>query len=402
MTWHNESKAMNKAWLGAIFFGGALSGAAVLYASQLLPISAESTPQSTPTATQQGTLTPGPVAALGRLEPRDKVLNLAPPSTASISRSRVAELRVEEGDTVTLNQIIAVLDTHQERQKILREATAQVKSAQIQLEQVLAGAKRGEVDAQIAQVSQLEAQLKGNLSVQDARLARLQAEYDNAVAEYRRSQALFEDGATSASSRDARETAMISARRRIQEAEETRSQLLSTGQNRIREAKATLERIREVRPVDVAFARAEIEKAQATESLAKVGVENTLVRAPFAGQVLRIHARPGEVIDDEGIVTLGQTDAMYAIAEVYEADLPRVAVGQRATITSEYGGFSGSLSGTVERLGFEVLSNSLYDPNPSSQSEVRIIEVAIRLDPADGDRVRHLTNLQLNILIDTD
>lgn len=72
--------------------------------------------------------------------------------------------------------------------------------------------------------------------------------------------------------------------------------------------------------------------------------------------MLRVHARPGELVTNEGILTLGQTDAMYAIAEVYEADIEQVAMGQRATVTSEYGGFSGELSGVVEQVGEEVLS----------------------------------------------
>ncbi len=389
---------MKKIWGVAIFLGGLLGGALILYALQLRSVSSEGTPQ--PAVEASVTPQPASVAALGRLEPRDKVLNLGAPS--ALTRARVLELRVKEGDWVTANQVIATLDTYGERRAALMEATVQVESAQARLQQVLAGAKRGEVNAQIARISELEAQLEGDLLVQDRKIARLQAEYSNAVAEYRRFQALYDDGATSESSRDVRETTMLTVRRQMQTEEETRSQRLNTGQNRIREAKATLDRIQDVRPEDVAVAQTDIERAKAAQALAKAALQNTVIQAPVAGKILRIHARSGEVIAEEGIVTLGRTDAMYVIAEVYEADIQRVAVGKKATVTSEYGGFSGELSGVVEQLGLEILNNSLYDPNPLSRSEARVVEVAVRLDDADSDRVSHLTNLQVRVLIDTD
>ncbi|MGD1936225.1 MAG: hypothetical protein ACFCA4_01530 [Cyanophyceae cyanobacterium] len=81
-------------------------------------------------------------------------------------------------------------------------------------------------------------------------------------------------------------------------------------------------------------------------------------------------------------------------------DIDQIKTGQKATVTSEYGGFEGELLGTVERVGLEILNNSLYDPNPVSQSEARVVEVAVRLDPGDSDRVSDLTNLQVRVLID--
>ena len=83
-----------------------------------------------------------------------------------------------------------------------------------------------------------------------------------------------------------------------------------------------------------------------------------------------------------------------------EVDIDQIIRGQKSTGTSEYGGFEGELLGTVERVGLEILNNSLYDPNPVSQSEARVVEVAVRLDPGDSDRVSDLTNLQVRVLID--
>ena len=91
---------------------------------------------------------------------------------------------------------------------------------------------------------------------------------------------------------------------------------------------------------------------------------------------------------------------MRAIAEVYKSDIDRIQVGQNATIVSEYGGFDGKSTGVVETIGLEILNNSLYDPNPTSRSEVRIVEVIVRLDDLDSNRVSHLTNLQVQVKIE--
>jgi multidrug efflux pump subunit AcrA (membrane-fusion protein) len=71
-----------------------------------------------------------------------------------------------------------------------------------------------------------------------------------------------------------------------------------------------------------AVARADLERAQEEVAL-------YTVRSPIAGQVLEIHVRAGERVGPEGIAELGDTAAMYAIAEVYETDAARIAVGQR-------------------------------------------------------------------------
>lgn len=388
---------MNKVWIAVVFAVGILSGVSATYLLRLRPSSSEElAPESVTTVEAQ----PQTVTALGRIEPQDKVLALAPPS--AVTQARVAVLHVQEGDWVAPNQTIAVFDNHDERQAELAEAQTQLSNAQAKLNQIKAGAQRGEINAQVAAISQLKAQRDGDLQAQDARIAQLQAEYDNSVTEYGRYQELFDAGATSESQRDQFKTRMFAAQEQLREAREVRARLAATGRDRIREAEATLDRIREVRPEDVRVAQTDVDRAIAALQRAEVALKKTRIQAPIAGQVLQIHTQPGETVATEGIVTLGRTDAMYAIAEVYEADLERIKVGQKATIQSEYGGFSGELLGVVERVGLEILTNSLYDPNPVSRSEARVVEVAVRLDDPDSERVSHLTNLQVRVLIATD
>jgi HlyD family secretion protein len=58
--------------------------------------------------------------------------------------------------------------------------------------------------------------------------------------------------------------------------------------------------------------------AEAGLAAARARVELSLVRAPVTSQVLEVHARAGERIGPDGVVELGETDQMCAVAEVHE------------------------------------------------------------------------------------
>ena len=66
----------------------------------------------------------------------------------------------------------------------------------------------------------------------------------------------------------------------------------------------------------------------------KAELEQSVVRSPQAGLVLEIHAKPGETVSQRGIADVGQTDRMQVVAEVYQCDIGRIRVGQRAEASS--------------------------------------------------------------------
>ncbi|MEB3358418.1 MAG: efflux RND transporter periplasmic adaptor subunit, partial [Synechococcales bacterium] len=140
------------------------------------------------------------------------------------------------------------------------------------------------------------------------------------------------------------------------------------------------------------------QRAIADVAKAKADLSLATVRAPLAGQILQIHARPGEVVGDRGIAALGQTRQMNVIAEVYELDVGRVQVGQTATITSD--AFPETLQGEVLQVGFQVSPQNVLSTDPVADVDQRVIEVKIRLNPTDSQRVATLTNLQVTVVID--
>ncbi|WP_204139420.1 ABC exporter membrane fusion protein [Halomicronema sp. CCY15110] len=335
------------------------------------------------------------VTALGRLEPEGEVIQLMAPT--AIQESRIQELLVNVGDHVVAGQTIAILDNRDTLQAALASAQEQVRIAQARLAQVQAGAKTGELQAQNAEISRLQANEAGVLATQQATIDRLQAEVNNARLEYDRYDALYQRGAISASERDARELTWATTQRQLQSAQSELARLRSTSQGQIQQARATLDQLAEVRPADVELAEAEVAAARAAVQEAASHLAKAYVRSPQAGQILKIHTHPGENIASAGIATVGQTDQMIAIAEVYQSDIQHIQLGQAAIVTSPV--IAGELSGTVERIGLQVEPQQVVDEDPAANIDAKVIEVQVQLDDAARAQVTGLTNLQVTVRI---
>lgn len=335
------------------------------------------------------------ISALGRLEPATEVVQVSAP--LSLNGDRLAELTVKRGDRVEAGQVIAVLDSRARLQDALLQAQEQVRVAQAKLAQVQAGAQSGEIAAQRAQIQRLQAELQGDTATQSATIARWQSEVDVAQAEYDRFLALYQQGAIAASDLDQKRLVLETAQAQREEALANQGRTAETLRAQIDEATATLDRIAEVRPVDVQAAQTEVDAAFAEMKRAETDFEQALIRAPIAGQVLDIHTQAGETISEDGIVDLGQTSQMEAVAEIYQTDIGEIKVGQSATIVSP--AFSGELQGTVSEVGLQVNQQEVFSNQPGENLDRKIIEVRIRLNPEDSQIVSGLTNLQVQVAI---
>ncbi|HLP89662.1 MAG TPA: ABC exporter membrane fusion protein [Nostocaceae cyanobacterium] len=336
------------------------------------------------------------VAALGRLEPQGEVIRLSAPN--SQGGVRVSQLLVKKGDKVKQGQIIAILDNHAPNLAALEKAKTQVEVAQTRLQQVKAGAKSGDISAQKATISRLEAQLRGEISTQNATIARLKAELKNAEIENNRYQKLYQDGAISASDADSKRLRLDTIEQQLKEANATLNRTIETLQKQLTEAQARLNSIAEIRPTDIQAATADVESAKASVKQAQAELELSSIRSPIDGQVLKIHAWPGELISSNGIVELGHTQQMYVVAEVYETDIKKVRLGQSAIITSD--AFTGELKGIVTDVGLQVGQQNIFNTNPAANTDNKVVDVKIRIDSLqDNQRVAALTNLNVQVLI---
>ncbi len=367
------------------------------------------------------------VTALGRIEPYGEALQLSPPP--DIGGTRIGKLLVKEGDWLSKDQTIAILDNYDRTLADVELAQQEIKVAQANLAVVKAGAKKGEIKAQEAAIARLKAQLNGEIAANNAEITRLEAqlltetaereatinrlraELRNAEREFQRYQKLAQEGVISESELDSRRLTVETAQERVTEAQASYNKTLTTLreeinqakavdrqeintlQKQITEATATLERIAEVRDVDVEVAQAELGRSIAKLRQAEESLKLTQVKAPTEGQIIKINAYPGELVsEDQGVVEFGRTNQMVVVAEVYESDISKVRLGQQAIITSESGAFEGEVRGVVSQIALYIGKQDVLDTDPAADVDSRVVEVEIKLDQEDSDRVAHLTN----------
>ena len=336
------------------------------------------------------------ITALGRIEPEDKVIQLSAPNSAT--GARVEKLFVNQGSKVKAEQVVALLDGYEKATVNVQQALDKVRVAQAKLAQVEAGAKTGDIDAAQAAVARLQSQLEGEIATLNATVARLQAELDNAQTEYNRYQKLYQQGAVSASIADSKRLQVTTLQQQFNEAQAALNRTVNTLQDQIREAKAKLNSVREVRPQDIQLAQAEVKSATSAVQQAKAEQELTVLKSPITGTVLKINTKPGEMVSSEGIMEIGKTNQMYVIAEVYQTDIQKVRLGQKAIISST--ALPRELKGTVSEIGLLVDRQKILNINPGADTDRRIVEVKIRVDELEDNKlIMGLTNLQVDVAI---
>ena len=153
--------------------------------------------------------------------------------------------------------------------------------------------------------------------------------------------------------------------------------------------------ILDIRRLKLLSLEQELRKAKAQLQRQRIKLPDGELVAPFSGTVLEIFARPGERPSSDGVLSIGRSDQMEAVLEVYESDIGRVRVGQRVLLQSENGGFDGELQGRVRRIDPLVQQRDVLSTDPTADTDARVVEVHVTLDPADARRVRQLTGLKL-------
>ena len=117
--------------------------------------------------------------------------------------------------------------------------------------------------------------------------------------------------------------------------------------------------------------------------------------SPIDGFVLKIHSRVGERPGNDGVMEVGASQSMEALIEVYESDINRISIGQSVTLTSENGGFKGTLEGRVERITPQVRQRKVLSTDPTGDADARVIEVDVVLTPESAKRVTQLSGLKV-------
>lgn len=287
------------------------------------------------------------VTALGRVIPGRAITSIGAPPGA-----RLLKVQVAEGNKVSAGEILATLDSHPVRE-------AEVGASKVALEEAH--------ERLVAETAYGEALVEQNRAA--VHLLQLSGEHERK--ELKRISSL-------ASNLAATEKRLDDQRFLVERTEAE----LERANAELRAAEASLARARSM--VAVRTAEARVKSAEAE-------LELSIVRAPLAGEILKVLTYPGERVSDAPILQMGDTSDMHVVAEVRESDVGRVRVGQRATITSP--ALAEQLGGKVEEIGLLIFKNSVLDPDPRGDRDSRIVEVRVKLDKPE--RVARLTRLEV-------
>lgn len=345
---------------GSVLVSGVVVGLLSLAGSAVLVLSSRGLAGG---QTERGAAPPARrgVGCLGRVEPGSRVRRVAAPSE-SRGTAVLAQLTVGEGDRVDRDQILGWFTDRDMRTAELRQAEADLRRAEAHLRQVEAGAKAGEVSAA------------------EARVARQRAAEVNARAELQRVEKLAATKLVAPTDLEARQAAWAVAAAELRAAEQEHAS------------------VAEVRRVDVAVADAEVAAARAAAERARAELALSELRAPIAGTVLKIHTWPGEKVDEDGVLDLGDLDEMHVVAEVYETDIARLRPGQRAAVVVP--GEPERLPGEIVSLGWQVRKRDVLNTDPVDEIDSRVVEVRVRLDPEGARRVARLSFLRVQVIFE--
>jgi HlyD family secretion protein len=341
---------------------------------------------------------PRRISGLGRLEPETRIRKVSVPS--SLNGDRVEDILVEEGQQVKQGQPLAVLNSKASLQASLAEAEENVTLARRKLDQVKAGAKQGEIQAQVFKVQSLERQLAGEKLAQEQNVNSKRASMQEARTEAKRYDALFTSGGASELERDRYRTRAQTSEAELNRAIETRAGTLSSLSAEIESEKQKLNQVKEVRPVDVAASESELRKAIASRDKAKQELAFATVLAPQDGRILKVVVQPGDKVGDAGILEMADTSRMVVTAEVYQTDIKDIRLGQGASISAD--GFEGQARANVYQILPQVQRQSIFAGEAGENQDQRVFQVRLRIDRKDlrERSIGGASNLQVNVVFD--
>jgi HlyD family secretion protein len=136
---------------------------------------------------------------------------------------------------------------------------------------------------------------------------------------------------------------------------------------------------------DIAEAKAKVVASEARRDQARATVERLTVRAPIAGQVLRIKYREGEYYNptsSESLVILGDTTKLRVRIDIDERDVSRVSLGARGFAIAD--AWSGRrFPGKVVEIGRRMGRKNVRTDDPVERIDTKILEVVLELEDAN-------------------
>lgn len=343
---------------------------------------------------------PERITALGRLEPTGKVVPVfGPPG------DRIAKLYpVAPGVVVKAGTPVAELASRRDRLLELEIAETQQQEAATALKFARqAGEQR--VRAARAELEQAKANRASDLAALDAKLAYLRVQADTAAAGVARLERLRASGVRVADEElDKARLLAAQARAELQATEALRTktdvsyqQAEQTAAAKIAAAQADLEE---------ALAKVPQKSTELKLQLARQLAEQTVIKAPVDGTVLKVTGREGQPTGIEPILHLADLSAMTVVAEVYEGDVGRLAEWVRAgpvRAEATNPALPRPLTGLVrsdEDITRMIARNQVFALGPREDADRRVVEVTVHLDADSAAAAGRFVGLQVTVVLE--
>ena len=273
---------------------------------------------------------------------------------------RIIEMTIAEGDRVKQGDVVARLDTR-DIDLALQRAQAERSQADAQLRLLQAGA-RGE------DIRQAEAQVAAT----SADVAAAQADLAAAETDLQRFETLLQSNSGSQKQRDDAATRRDMARDRV-----------AAARARVTGAREGVARLRAgSRREEIEAARARVAAVDAQIATLEKSKGDATITAPIGGVVTERLLDPGEIVSPRApIAVLADLDHAWAEVFVDEPMIPRIKIGQAATVFTDAGG-----PGLPGKVSY-VASKAEFTPRNVQTAEDRsklVYRVKIAVDNSKG------------------
>jgi HlyD family secretion protein len=145
--------------------------------------------------------------------------------------------------------------------------------------------------------------------------------------------------------------------------------------------------------------RGEERSAKLSKQIAVDRRDAARIVAPIDGTVLKLFAKPGDVVGSKPLMQIGDLSEMECVAEVVDRMVGEVKNGQAVTINSP--ALAQSITGKVVSIGRFVGRSTMPDPSPLALVDRKTVEVRIRINAKDNETASRLVNLQVTVEIST-
>ena len=133
--------------------------------------------------------------------------------------------------------------------------------------------------------------------------------------------------------------------------------------------------------------------------LLELQLKESLLTSPISGVVLNINVEAGERFATLPAIEIADLSSMMCVAEVYEADVAEIQIGDSVALRSA--GLAKDLSGKVSRIDRLVGVPQMRSPDPLARTDFRAVRVWIDIDSDDVVVAAERIRLQTDVTIRT-